>query len=215
MRLVQLIVLIVILASSFRTFGQVVSKDSIEQTQNTIIIQNQDTLFTDRTAEEAELIKMYAERYNPRVAGLYSAVLPGLGQGYNKKFWKIPFVYGAFYGIYFQVDRFNTEYQEKRKGLLYALNNNSFDNESATYEINGIEYTEDNLRNRVNKFRRERDYWIILGSVWYLLQIADAHIDAHLREFDVNEKLKLSVDPTVSQSFNSIQGGLSLTLHFH
>ncbi|MDH5475575.1 MAG: DUF5683 domain-containing protein [Cyclobacteriaceae bacterium] len=153
--------------------------------------------------------------YDPRIAGLYSAVLPGLGQAYNKKYWKIPFIYGAFTGFYIVINRYETDYQTHRKGLLYAISNDSYTNATSTFDIDGRAFTEEHLRNSVNKLRRERDYWIIIGSIFYLLNIVDAHIDAHLREFDVNEKLKLTVDPSLSQSFNSFQTGLSITLHFH
>ncbi|MDH5365758.1 MAG: DUF5683 domain-containing protein [Cyclobacteriaceae bacterium] len=161
-----------------------------------------------------ELNGVHIKKYDPRIAGLYSAVLPGLGQAYNKKYLKIPLIYVGFIGLYYQVNRYNNDYQTHRKGLLYAVSNNSFADATATYAINGREFTEVNLRNRVNNSRRERDYWIIIGSVFYLLNIVDAHIDAHLREFDVNEKLKLTVDPSLSQSLNSMQAGFSFTLHF-
>lgn len=207
MRLVQFLVLLALIVLSSDSFGQEIKGDSI--------IHPDETLYSDKAIDEAEMIEMHSKRYNPGVAGLFSAVVPGLGQAYNKKYWKIPLVYGAFIGIYITVDKYNSDYQMHRKGLLYALANDGFDNENNSYEIDGNSFSEDALRNRVNKHRRERDYWIILGGIWYLLNIADAHIDAHLKEFEVNDKLKLSVDPTLSQSMNSVQGGISLTLHFH
>ena len=206
MRFVQIAVVVFILFSSFGAFAQEITNDSTATNEK---------IYSDKSTEEAELIEMYAKRYNPRIAGLFSAVLPGLGQAYNKKYLKIPLIYGGFLGVYYFVDGYNTRYQDGRKGLLYALANDGFNNIEASVEINGQLFTEENLRTRVNKYRRERDYWIIIGSVWYLLNIADAHIDAHLKEFELNEKLQLSVEPTISQSFNSVQGGLSLTLHFH
>lgn len=188
-------------------FGQKIPNDTV--------IQPRDTFYMENQLMNPELNEVQIKEYDPRIAGLYSAVLPGLGQVYNRKYWKIPLIYGAFYGIYYMVDRYNNDYQMHRKGLLYAVSNNSFADATATYAVNGREFTEVNLRNRVNKHRRERDYWIIIGSVFYLLNIVDAHIDAHLREFDVNEKLKLTVDPSLSQSLNSMQAGFSITLHLH
>lgn len=188
-------------------FGQKIPNDTV--------IQPRDTFYMENQLMNPELNEVQIKEYDPRIAGLYSAVLPGLGQVYNRKYWKIPLIYGAFYGIYYMVDRYNNDYQTHRKGLLYAVSNNSFADATATYAVNGREFTEVNLRNRVNKHRRERDYWIIIGSVFYLLNIVDAHIDAHLREFDVNEKLKLTVDPSLSQSLNSMQAGFSITLHLH
>ena len=171
-------------------------------------------LYADKTLDDAELIET-ANKYDPRIAGLYSAVLPGLGQIYNRKYWKVPIIYAGFYLFYYNVDRYNDRYQVFRKALLEGLDQGAFASGGTVYiDEYRVEYDEESLRNRVNRDRRERDYLIIIGSIFYLLNIADAHIDAHLREFDVNEKLKLTVDPTLSRRNNSINTGLSLTLQF-
>jgi hypothetical protein len=206
MRFLQFTVFIFALLTSFAGHSQ-------KKFKRDTINKSTDSIYFDQKAEEAELIKMYATRYDPRLAGLYSAAIPGLGQAYNKKYWKIPLIYGAFYGIYYAVNLYENDYQSHRKELLEFLADDTIDPNVDLTPISNL--NQEQIRNRVNRSRRERDYYIIIGCVLYMLNIADAHIDAHLKEFDLNEKLKLSVDPSLSRSFNSTNAGLSLTLHFN
>jgi hypothetical protein len=156
--------------------------------------------------DNAELIEMYALRFNPRRAGLYSAVFPGLGQAYNKKYWKIPIIYGGIIGLSYGIDFYQKEHKKFRNELFEILKTDAIESESGL--------SEDQLRTFVDKTRRERDYFMILTGILYLLNIVDAHIDAHLKEFDLNDKLKLTFDPMIQQQ-NQLQAGLSIGLNFH
>lgn len=161
----------------------------------------------DKSLRDAELIEMYAKRYNPRKAGLYSAVLPGLGQAYNKKYWKIPIIYGGFIGLGYGINFYQKRHKEFRTELFEILESGE--------DLSSInQLSEDQLRTLVNKSRRERDYFMVLTGILYLLNIADAHIESHLKEFDLNEKLMLSLDPMIRQQ-NQLQAGLSISLNFH
>lgn len=151
-------------------------------------------------------IDSYAARFDPRKALLYSAILPGSGQFYNKKYWKVPLVYGGFatgiYLITFYQDRYLTY-----KGELYGILNDG------TIPPSG--YTEDQLRTIVDKSKRERDFFTILTGFWYILQMVDAHVDAHLKEFDLNPQLQVRVEPMMES--NPLFGrstGLSLKFKF-
>lgn len=149
----------------------------------------------------------YAKRYIPRKALLYSAVLPGMGQVYNKKYWKLPIVYGGFYMLTWVAFSYNDLYN-KYKTELYAVVR-----EPGYVPPSG--YTEEQLRSVTEFYRRQRDFFLILDGMWYLLQLVDAHVDAHLRDFDLNPQLKLSVGPSMQQ--NSLYGqatGISITLKF-
>lgn len=161
---------------------------------------------SDKSAQEAELIEMYAARYNPRRAGLYSAVVPGMGQAYNKKYWKMPIIYGGFIGLGYGIDFHQKRHKQFRIELFDMLKSGEVESPSG--------FDEDQLRTIVDKARRERDFYLVLTGIWYLLNIADAHIEAHLKEFDLNEKLKLSVDPMLRHQ-NQFQAGLSINLSFH
>lgn len=176
-------------------------QDSLTITRDTIFLEPQDTM----------MIKSYAKRYNPRKALLYAAVLPGLGQVYNKKYWKLPLVYGGFYAIGRGINWYNDYYVRYKTHLFYNIENQL----GNTDRNPTVPFTTEQLRRIVDKARRERDLMVILMGGMYLLQIVDAHVDAHLKEFDLNPNLKVSIEPTITQdAWVGRQTGMSLTFRF-
>jgi Family of unknown function (DUF5683) len=157
--------------------------------------------------EQATPISSYAKRFDPRKALLYAAVFPGSGQVYNKKYWKLPIVYGGFFGGIYLVSFYQEQHTRYRKDLFELINDQT--------AINPNGFTQDQLRSLVDKARRERDYFLVLTGLWYILQMVDAHVDAHLKEFDLNPKLKVSLEPHMER--NSMIGrsnGMSLIVKF-
>lgn len=149
----------------------------------------------------------YSARYVPRKALLYSAALPGMGQVYNKKYWKLPIVYGGFYMLTYVAFRYNDLYNQYKKELYDVVRDNTYVPPSG--------YTEQQLRSVTEYYRRQRDFFLILDGMWYLLQLVDAHVDAHLREFDLNPQLKVSLGP--SMQYNPLIGsapGFGITVKF-
>lgn len=173
-------------------FALISLTDALAQDRPAVI--QRDTIFM--SDPDTALIKTYAERYNPRKALLYAAVLPGAGQIYNKKYWKLPLVYGGFYLLGRQIDKFNTFYRDYRGHLYYNLENNLAQESGLNPNVR---LTTGQLRRIVDRARRERDFYVILMGGMYLLQMIDAHVDSHLKEFDVNPDLKVSIEPTVTQ----------------
>jgi|APTNR8051073442_1049403.scaffolds.fasta_scaffold00262_39 hypothetical protein len=152
-------------------------------------------------------IESYATRFNPREAALYAAVLPGLGQIYNKKYWKLPLVYGGFIGFGYGLNFYQKGYTKYKGELFDVLETGDDFSESG--------FTEDQLRNIVDQYRRERDFFIILMAGMYLLQIVDAHVDAHLKEFDLNPNLHVRIQPTwESDMMTGRSAGISLKFRF-
>lgn len=149
----------------------------------------------------------------PKKAAYLSAALPGLGQAYNKRYWKIPIVYGAFGTIGYFIGYNNNKYQQYRNAYLLKK---SFPLEELDDEL-AINISEDNLQRGLDYYRRNRDLLMILLVGVYIIQILDAHIDAHLMEFDVSDDLTFRVEPGFeSQSlWTSKQYGLKLTLNFN
>lgn len=157
--------------------------------------------------EQAAPISSYAQRFNPRKALLYAAVLPGSGQVYNKKYWKLPIVYGGFFGGIYLVSFYQEQHARFRKDLFELINDPTATNPNG--------FTQDQLRSLIDKARRERDYFFVLTGLWYILQMVDAHVDAHLKEFDLNPKLKVSIEPHMER--NNMLGrsnGMSLIIKF-
>lgn len=171
-----------------------------------------DSLLTESHAQDTILIKSYAARYDPRKALMYAAIVPGLGQIYNKKYWKLPLVYGGFFALGYAINFYQEGYIKYKEKLFFNLDNGyTQDNESYP----GDYYTTGNYRKVVDQYKRQRDFMIICMAGMYLLQMVDAHVDAHLKEFDLNPNLQLSVYPTVEQnSLIGRQSGVSLVLKF-
>jgi len=133
-------------------------------------------------------ISMEAPDHSPTKATLLSAAIPGLGQAYNKKYWKIPLVWlglGAF--GYFIIWN-NDQYQYYRRNLIYEI-------EQDPDYPNETDLNEATLRSARDQYRRNRDQLALYGILFYLVQIVDAHVDAHLIEFDVNQDLSVRFEP--------------------
>jgi hypothetical protein len=154
-------------------------------------------------------IESISKRYDPRKAMMYSAVLPGAGQFYNKKYWKIPLVYGGFAGLIYVANFYHTENLKYRKELFGLIN------DSSSGGLSPSGYSEDQLRTLVDQTRRERDFFLILNGFWYILQMVDAHVDAHLKEFDVNPKMQVRLEPMMENSIiTGLNSGISLKIKF-
>ena len=178
----------------------------------------QDSLIVERDTVVLEpgpdtiAIQSYAKRYSPRKAILYAAILPGLGQIYNRKYWKLPLVYGGFYAIGYAINYYNGLYTEYKGYLFYNLENNLSRENDENPEVGR---TTGQLRTIVDKSRRERDFMIIMMGGMYILQMVDAHVDAHLKEFDLNPKLQVSIEPTMRQdAWTGRTTGVSLVFRF-
>lgn len=133
--------------------------------------------------------KKSTTQYNPSKAGLYSAILPGLGQYYNKKYWKIPIVWGAV-GTGVGVIVFNNK-QYLRYKTAFEAELNGQPHEFS--DIPGINKTV--LGNTQDQAKRYRDYAIAITGVVYLLNILDAAVDAHL--YEQRKDPELAIKPTI------------------
>ena len=154
----------------------------------------------------------------PAKAAFYSAILPGLGQAYNKKYWKIPIVYGALgTGIYFYV-RNNNQYNRYRdafKSRLAGFTNDEFYFDAQGNRLNTPTITTDGLQRAQRLFRRNQELSLLITLGLYILNIIDANVDAHLMQYNIDEQLSLK---TYYQPKNSNTGssniGLTLNLNF-
>lgn len=146
-------------------------------------------------------------RKRANTAALYSAILPGAGQIYNRKYWKFPIVVGGFAALYY-VSAFNNEnYQDFRQAYINRVDGDSLSTDP--YPT----YTVDDIRVRKDYYRRNRDFCYILMGGLYILNIVDAYVDAQLKDFDVSDNLSMRLSPDV-QFLPTTQwyGGMSVTL---
>jgi len=155
--------------------------------------QDRDTLISmpsPNLPSKARLEKdsIFIAHHSALKASIYSAVLPGLGQVYNRKYWKVPIVYaglgGLAYGVKFNGDKYHL-YKDKFKYML--------DNQLDEWE--GITLKEAEFYK--NYHRRYRDLFTIITAGYYIIQIVDASVDANLIDYDISEDLSLLIDPVL------------------
>jgi hypothetical protein len=133
-----------------------------------------------------------------------STICPGAGQIYNKSYWRVPLVVGGFATTIYCIDWNNRGYQRFKKAYRlrfdYDTNPELYPNGSPD-EFGG-RYASSFLKNLRNSYRRNRDLCIILTAGIYLLQIMDAHVDAHLRDYDISDDLSVDVTPVLDYSYH-------------
>lgn len=149
-----------------------------------------DSLFMSNGGDP-ELIETVS-KLDPNKAAMLSAVLPGLGQAYNNQYWKIPIIYGGGLILAHYIAYNNRIYNEFRNALVAEVDDNS-----NTVDPYSAYFSSDALENNRDAFRKYRDELIIITAAYYFLNIIDAHVSAHLSEFDLNEKLSIQVAPAI------------------
>ncbi len=160
--------------------------------------------------DNAFIEKKEIDPLRPSKAAFYSAILPGAGQFYNKKYWKIPIVWGAIgTGIYFYIrnDKQFDRYRDAYKRRLAGFTDDEFSDANGNPLISN-----DGLIRAQQQFRRNKEVSLLVTIGLYALNIIDANVDAHLLQFNVDENLSLSPHYQYNQMENS--GDLGLTLNF-
>ena len=163
------------------------------------------------------------EVHSPKKAAIYSAVLPGLGQAYNRKYWKIPIVYGGFAAFGYFINFNNENYRISKKAYLDLTD--SDENTNSFMDLKYIEYydltnptmverLEDGLIKRQDYYRRNRDLLVILTVAFYGLNIIDASVDAHFFDWDISDDLTMNWQPTFQQVNHQNLFSLNCTLRF-
>ena len=140
---------------------------------------------------------------SPRKAAILSSTLPGLGQIYNKKYWKIPIIYAGLLTSAYYINNNNVQYKLYKDAYLKRLDNNP-DNDDFVGE-----YSSGDLLILKDFYRRNREVSILCFVGTYIINVLDASVDAHLFDYDISEDISLQITPTSTTNFN----GLSLTLN--
>ncbi len=197
----KIIVFSVLVFLSMNSYGQKTETDSLQY----------------KVSEEVK------EPHSPKKAAMYSAIIPGWGQAYNKKYWKIPIVYAGFGTIGYFIG-WNNRYYNTYKDAYSDLT----DDDPNTDSYNDIEASQyydltnptdfNNFRTGLNKqqeyYRRNRDLLIISIIGFYGLNIIDASVDAHFFEFDISEDLTMNWQPTVQPYRKELVYGVNFTFNF-
>lgn len=137
---------------------------------------------------------------SPKKAALYSAILPGAGQVYTKKYWKVPIVYGGIVTSFYFINENNSKYIEYREAALLS-------HETGENQL-GYNYSE--LKTLKEHYRRNRDVSYFSFVAIYILNIVDASVNAHLFSFDVSDDISMNIQPYSTFS----NKGLTLSFNF-
>lgn len=152
------------------------------------------------------------KEHSPTKATVMSALLPGLGQVYNKKYWKVPVIYAGFgimsYFIYTNADLYIS--------YKCAYIESSYGNQNGSYGYLVQRYTQDELLSAREYYRRNLEISLLLTTLWYALNILDATVDAHLYTFNITDNLTMKIEPAVLPSGLGLKpaGGMRLCLRF-
>lgn len=167
-----------------------------------------------KPAEMEPAAEIEEEKHSPLKATMLSVTLPGLGQAYNGRYWKIPIIYAGFGAVAYFVRFNNNEYQAFRSAYVARVDGNP--NTVDDYPF----YSTDQLQRATNFYRRNLEVTYILGAALYLLNVLDATVDAHLLDFDVGEDLSMNLQPFIMPNLNTVSrnhssfAGLRFTFRF-
>lgn len=177
-------------------------------------------------ADTTKIIKTEAvleKIHSPQKATIYSAVLPGLGQAYNKKYWKVPLVYIGFTAIGYFIKWNNDNYQISKhayRDLTDTIPETKFYETIKGYENFNLDNPTSKanfvsgLKSQQDYYRRNRDFLVICMVGFYGLQIIDAGVDAHLFNFDMSDDLTLNWQPSVINVNNELVYCVNLKFNF-
>ena len=221
-----------VVADSTKSEGSIPEKISIEQTAN-------DTLSIDSVQRETAALASDSSRVSkkrsatgvteriarfkpePYKATWLAVVLPGAGQIYNRKYWKLPIVYGGIMGCLYAYNWNNQMYSDYRQAFLDIMDADPNSKSYETFFPSGYdfqsneEYLKELFKKRKNRYRRWRDLSVFACVGVYLVSIVDAYVDAHLSSFDISEDINLSIHPDVQPSgANGNYYGLNCNISF-
>jgi hypothetical protein len=148
--------------------------------------------------------------HSPRKAAILSALLPGAGQVYNKKYWKVPLVYAALGACVGFIIYNNDEYNDARYAYQNKLDNDPTNDDQMPEKYRPVD--PEAIRTYRNGVRQDLDYSVLAFILCWGLNVVDAAVDGHLISFDVSENLSLKINPYITPATQS--GGMQLTFDF-
>lgn len=202
---------------SIKNRGNIPGKIVVEQTKNdTLRIDSVQkataTLASDSSRVSKKRLatdvpeKIARFKPEPYKATWLAVVLPGAGQIYNRKYWKLPIVYGGIMGCLYAYNWNNQMYSDYRQAFLDIMDADPNTKSYETFFPSGYdfqkneEYLKEIFKKRKDRYRRWRDLSVFACIGVYLVSIVDAYVDAHLSSFDISEDINLSIQPEVQPS---------------
>ena len=139
---------------------------------------------------------------SPKKAAIYSAIIPGSGQIYTKKYWKVPIIYAGLITSAYYINESNINFKIYKNSYLQRISGNSED------EFLG-QYSDSDLKTLTDHYKRNREISVLCFIGTYILNIIDASVNAHLFYYDISDDLSLKIEPIIF--FNENASGLSFS----
>ncbi len=200
------------------TFGQAQEEENNSQASDSIT-----TSLKKEGISVVDTLKAKKRAINPLApskAAFYSAVFPGLGQIYNKRYWKVPLVYaiigGGIYGYIYNddlYDRFRTAFKRRQAGFtddeFYDLGTPNPPGADPDFSVAALESAQ-------KRYQEDRDLWLLVTIGMYALNIVDANVDSHLKQFNVDDDLSMDFKPYLDLDAITAKPvyGMALTIKF-
>lgn len=172
----------------------VLSAQLLVAQQTDSVVMRKGTVVERKKQSKKDSSDKSVEVHSPRKATIRSAIIPGWGQIYNKKYWKVPIVYGALgtcVGIFFYN---RTEYIDARNAYRYKLDNDPSNDALIKPRFRPVD--PESIRRYRNDVRQNVDYSVLFFLICWGLNVVDATVDGHLKTFEVNENLSLHLKPS-------------------
>jgi len=158
--------------------------------------------FSQKSVKDSSQVKKNVVVHSPRKATIYSAVLPGLGQIYNRKYWKVPIVYGGFATLGYFINFNNNKYTIYKQAYSDIIDKDPYTNSYLKLKISASLLRPDRISNFTEALRAQKDYWrrnrdlVVISTVaFYAVNIIDASVDAHFFNFDISDDLTFNWVP--------------------
>lgn len=158
--------------------------------------------YSQQLKEDSVKVASKGLEHSPRKATIYSAVFPGLGQIYNRKYWKVPLVYGGFATLGYFINFNNEQYTIYKQAYSDIIDGDPYTNSQLNLKVNPYLLHPDQITTFTEALRRQKDYWrrnrdlVVIGTVvFYAVNIIDASVDAHFFNFDISDDLTINWVP--------------------
>lgn len=181
----------------------IVRRTESSENNGLTIEQRADSIITITTSDSFTA-PSYMFKPSPRKAVIYSAIFPGLGQIYNRQYWKLPILYGGFVGFTYAITWNNGYYRDYLGGYQDIMDGNPDTNRWHNMLPYGMDpesvdenWFSDVLKQRKDYYRYYRDLSVIGTVALYMLAIVDAYVDSQLFDFDMSPDLSMRIEPTL------------------
>ncbi len=179
----------------FISLSSLSQKDKTVDTDKELMVKNM-----PQTTEDFEINPLA-----PAKAAFYSAILPGLGQAYNKKYWLIPVIYGSIGGSMYVYSDNNSKYNRFIDAYKLEL-------AGKPHEFDNLDITA--LERGINGYKKQRDLWLFISIGIYILNVVEANVDAHLPNKKIDTNISYKPSFTIDPITNNMNLGASVTFNF-